>query len=356
MDGRNSRSVETGLIAPNVSRRDLTRAAAGIAALAGLAGLPCGAAAASKLIVLVHTQAAGDNGPIDSMIAHLRRLARAKHMTARTIYASDPASYESIFRSLGAAGATVVVTTFNAVAQPLKAVAPNYPRTRWIQIFGDPMKPAIPNIVTVSYDTYIGCYLSGLFGAHMSKTGKLGYIGGVSQPPLNADLNALKAAAMSVDPSIKVSGAFAGSFEEPAKGRNIANQMYQSGVDYIQTDAAATDAGIIKAATEGPERMVSAIFKQQYRLGPKAVIAIVKLDFGLSLETEVDRALSPGWTGGHVTVGLNGGVIDFELSDVYLKEGPRDLVAKAQQVWSGITQARQDIIAGKLKVPFDTRL
>ena len=42
--------------------------------------------------------------------------------------------------------------------------------------------------------------------------------------------------------------AFAGSFQDPAKGQEIATQMYQGGVDYIQTDSAATDAGIIAAA------------------------------------------------------------------------------------------------------------
>ncbi len=339
-----------------LSRRGLVGASAGLAALAGVGFGGRGAQAAGKVVALVHTQAAGDNGPVDSMIAHLKKLAAAKGMTARTIYASDPATYESIFKSLGSSGAAVVVTTFNEVAQPLKAVAPAYPKTKFIQIFGDPITPPVANIVTVSYDYYLGCYLSGLFGARVSKSGKLGYIGGASLPPLNADLNALKAAAASVGPNIMVSGAFAGSFQDPAKGHEIASQMFQGGVDYIQTDSAATDTGIIQAATEGAGRMVSAISKEQFKLGPKAVAAIVKLDFGLSLETEVDRALAPGWTGGHVATGLNGGIIDFELSDVFLKQGPPDLVAKAREVWPSIEAARKDIIAGKLKVPFDTKL
>jgi basic membrane protein A len=338
-----------------MSRRLVLAGAAGLAA-ASLTLRPHRAAAAGKVIALVHTQAAGDNGPIDSMIAQLKRVAAAKGMTPRTIYASDPATYESIFKSLGSAGAAVVVTTFNEVAQPLKAVAPAYPKTKFIQIFGDPMTPPVANIVTVSYDYYLGCYLSGLFGARISRAGALGYIGGVSLPPLNADLNALKAAAASVGAAIKVTGAFAGSFQDPAKGHEIASQMYQGGIDYIQTDSAATDTGIIQAATEGQGRLVSAVSRQQFKLGPKAVAAIVKLDFGLSLATEVERALAPGWTGGHVATGLKGGIIDFELSDVFMKEGPSDLVAKAHEIWPQIEQARQAIIAGTLKVPLVTTL
>jgi len=339
-----------------ISRRGLVGASAGLATLAGIGGLPRGAWAAGKVLALVHTQAAGDNGPVDSMIEYLKKLAKEKGMTARTIYASDPATYESIFKSLGSAGAAVVVTTFNEVAEPLKTVAKAYPKTKWVQIFADSVTPPIPNLVTVSYDYYLGCYLSGLFGAKMSAKGGLGYIGGVSLPPLNADLNAIKAAAASVNPSIKVTGAFAGSFQDPAKGHEIASQMYQGGIDYIQTDSAATDTGIIQAANEGGGRMVSAISKAQYKLGPKTVAAIVKLDFGLSLYQQVTRALAASWTGGHVATGLSGGVIDFELSDVFLAKGPPELVAKAKQVWPGIDAAKQDIIAGKLKVPFDTKL
>ena len=340
-------------------RRALLRASAGAVAGIGMAASPLGsdaARAAQPLIALVHTQAAGDNGPIDSMIASLRKLAQEKGMQARTIYAADPATYESIFKTLGNAGAAIVVATFNEVAQPLKAVAPSFPKTKFIQLFADPFQPPIPNVVTVSYDYYLGCYLSGLFGGRLSKTGKLGYVGGASLPELNADLNALKAAAAAVGPNVSVTGAFAGSFQDPAKGREIASQMYQSGVDYIETDAAATDTGVIKAATEGDGRLVTAISKQQFKLGPKAVIAIVKLDFGLSLYTEAARALAPGWTGGHVATGLKGGIIDFELSDVFLQEGPPDIVAKAKQLWPAIDAAKQQIIAGTLKVPFNTAL
>ena len=126
---------------------------------------PFEAQAAGDLVALVHTQAAGDNGPVDSMIAKLQQLSKDKGFATRIVYASDPATYETIFRTLGDAGASVVVSTFNEVAEPIKALAPTYPKTKWIQLFADPIKPPLPNVATVSYDYYLGCYLSGLFGA-----------------------------------------------------------------------------------------------------------------------------------------------------------------------------------------------
>ena len=341
-----------------LSRRRFLKTTAG-AALAGAAGglLPRIAAAQDGgLVALVHTQAAGDNGPVDSMIAALKKLSEEQGFPTRAIYAQDSATFPQIFESLAEAGAEVIVATFNEVAEPIKELAPKYPNTKFIQLFGDPFEPPMPNVVTVSYDYYLGCYLSGLFGSKVSKSGKLGYIGGVSLPPLNADLNAIKTAAAAVGPNITVTGAFAGSFQDPAKGQEIATQMFQAGVDYIQTDSAATDTGIIQAANEGEGRMVSAISPAQYALGPKTVAALVSLDFGQSLYNEVSKAIGPDFKAGHLNTGLGTGVIDFILSPVWQEQGPPDLVAKAKEVWPEIEKARADIIAGTLKVPFNTEL
>jgi basic membrane protein A len=335
-----------------ISRRGLLQAGAALAA--GLA--PALASAAGAIVALVHTQAAGDNGPVDSMIEKLKQLAKEKGFTPRVVYASDPATYESIFRTLGDAGASVVVSTFNEVAEPIKAVAPAYPNTKWIQLFGDPFNPPMPNVVTVSYDYYLGCYLSGMFGALMSASGKLGYVGGISLPPLNADVNSIKAGSAAAKPGATLAVAFAGSFQDPGKGQEIAAQMFQSGVDYIQTDSAATDAGIIAAANEKKGAMVSGISPAQYKLGPSTVAALVSLSFGQSLYNETEKALSPGFKGGHVSTGLGTGVIDFVLSPVFQEKGPPELVAKAKSVWPQIEAAKAKILDGSLKPPFDTKL
>ena len=175
-------------------------------------------------------------------------------------------------------------------------------------------------------------------------------------PPLNADFNALKAGALSVNPDATVTAAFAGSFQDPAKGQEIASQMFSDGIDYIQTDSAATDGGIIAAANEGEGRMVSALDPAQYPLGPSSVISIVSLDFGASLYNEVTRALDDGWTGGHVPTGLGTGVIDFIRSPVYQEEGPAELVAKSEEVWAEIEAAKAGILDGSISVPFNTEL
>jgi basic membrane protein A len=341
-----------------MDRRNFLISTAGLTVLpAGLDMSFLGAAKAAdnRLVAFVHTQAAGDNGPVDSMLARLNELKTKYGVTTRDIYAQDPATYNSIFRTLGTAGASVVATAFPQVTEAVKAAAPMFPKTKFVHLFADPIEPPIPNLVTVSYDYYLGCYLSGLFGATISKSGKLGHIQGAAQPPLIADFNAMKAGAAAATRPAEVTSAVAGSFQDPAKGREIANQMYQSGIDYIQTDSAATDSGVIQAANEGPGRLVSAISEAQYKLGPKTIVSLVKLDFGLSLYLQIESALGPDFKAGHIKSGLNDGVVDFVLSPTFLEQGDADTATRAKAAWPVIEDAKKRIVAGTLQVPFITK-
>ena len=261
---------DRGAMRALVSRRRFLAVTAGVSAVVGAGGgFSLSARADTGLVALVHTQAAGDSGPIDSMMGRLQQLSEAEGFETRAIYAQDPATYETVLRILGDAGASIVLGTFPVISEAFKAVAPLYPDTKWIQLFGDAVDPPIANLVTISYDYYLGCYLSGIFAAHVSQSKQIGYIGGISIPPLNADFNALQAGVHAVNPEATVTAAFAGSFQDPAKGYEIASQMFLDGIDYIQTDSAATDGGIIQAANEREGAMVSALDPAQYPPGSR---------------------------------------------------------------------------------------
>jgi basic membrane protein A len=320
------------------------------------AGFAPARAADAGIVAFVHTQPAGDNGTVDGMVASLKRLGATQGVPVRSIYASDPSTFETVLQLLGEAGASVVITTFLEMAAPLRAVAPAFPKTHFLQLYGDPVEPPIPNLRTVSYDYYAGCYLSGMFGAQFSKSRKIGYIGGATMLPENADLNAVRFGAQSVDPAVTFSGTFAGSFTDPQKGLDIADQMYRTGIDYIQTDAAATDQGIIASANSRPGRYVSAGSRQQLALGPASVVGIVLVDFPRSLYDQATLARQPHWTGGHVRSGLGDGVIDFLLSDLFLARADAATVAAIHRANARVTDAKHRIIAGTLRVPMVTSL
>jgi basic membrane protein A len=340
-----------------MSRLNRATLLGGIAGAAVSSVVPRTVRAADRpLIALVHTQAAGDNGVVDGMIVSFRRIAAERDLTGRIVYASDPANYQPILELLGEAGAAVVITTFEEMTEPLRAVAPAFPATRFVQLYGDPMVPVISNVRTVSYDTYLAGYLTGMCGAMMSSSNHIGYIGGTNLPTLDANVNAMIAGARSVRATMNVSTTWVGSFQDPGKALEIATQMFAGDVTYVQAEAAASDQGTIQAANRRPGRIVSAGSRPAFALGPSSVAAMTQCDFGVSLYGQTSAALGSGWSGGHYRSGLADGVVDFVPSPLFLAHGPPAEVARFRAAWPAIAASRTRIAAGSLKVPFKTML
>jgi basic membrane protein A len=225
-----------------------------------------------------------------------------------------------------------------------------------VQIYGDPIVPPIANLRTVSYETHLSSYLAGVCGAHMSRADRIGYIGGVSIPNINAGVNAMIAGARSVRPSAHLNAVFVGSFQDPAKALEIANQMFGGGIDYVQADGAASDLGVIQAANARPGRVVSGGARPQFALGPTTVAAITQCDFGISLYGQAVAALGTDWKGGHYRSGLQDGVVDFVASPLFRRAGPAAEVARFEAAWPAVARTRAQIVAGTLRVPFITAL
>jgi basic membrane protein A and related proteins len=322
---------------------------------AAAAFVPVPARAEIPRIALVHTQAAGDDGPIDGMIASLKRIARERAIPVRAVYASDAASYQPILELLGESGVEVVLVTFPGMTQPLSAVAPAFPKTRFVHLYGDPMRAPLANVRTVAYETHLASYLSGMCGASVSRASKIGYIGGMSMPTLDASVNALDAGAKSVR-AVELSAAFVGSFQDPVKALAIAEQMFGAGVDYIQAEGSASDLGVIQSANARLGRLVSGGSRPEFPLGTVSIAAITLCDFERSLYQQATLALNNAWTPGHYRSGLQDGVVDFVPSPLFLANGPSAVVRRFRAMWPAVVAAKSRIITGAVKVPFKPNL
>ncbi|WP_459695153.1 BMP family ABC transporter substrate-binding protein [Acidisoma sp. C75] len=342
------RAVVPGLLAAG----GLPRAGAAASPHDHAAALAAGDGGERPFVALVHTQAAGDDGPIDDMIAHLNQLSREMQVPVSIIYADEPRAYVEDLTAAAAAGAAVIVATFPAILPAVRLVARRYPKTKFILLYGPPLRPELPNLRTIGYDTYYGMFLAGFFAARVSQNQKLGYIGGVRAPGLIADLNAFKAGAAFTSRRATVQSAFVGSFENPKRGQQIAQGFYAGGIDFIQTDSAETDRGVIAAANQASGRLVSGDFVSQFRLGPRSMTSAVLIYYGQSLATQVSAALIGQFLPGHYTSDLSDGIIDFVPSFLFLQSGPEPFAARARQAWTEIPAVKVAIIAGKIKVPF----
>jgi basic membrane protein A len=306
----------------------------------------------SVSIAFVSPQKAGDSGPIDDMIAALDRLKADYDVTTKYVELSDPSTYESTLRNLAQAGTDYVVTAFPGMQQPLQAVAPEFPDTDFVLIFGDKFDPELPNARSVSYDVYQAMYVSGIAAANATTSGKIGYIGGAPQPPLNANYHAFSDGAKSVDPSITVIGAFVGSFDDAAKGRDVAASMIAEGVDVIQTDAAAASLGVITAGQTGGILVIADSSGEVAAQYPETVIGTTFLKFGESLYQQISAALDGSFESGYVTSGLADGIVGLNLSDAFLN-GASPKAAAIKGIVDQLTKAVEDVSSGAVTVTFN---
>jgi len=307
--------------------------------------------AEAPTVALVVNQSAGDLGPIDDLVLGLERVEADYGADTTFIEATDPSTFEATLRNLANQGTDIVAVTFPPMQDAVVAVAPDFPDTRFIHIFG--FEGGLDNLVSIGFDYYKGTYLAGILAGALNTTGKVGFVGGVSIPPLNADYNAFVAGSQGQDPGITGEAAFADSFEDPAKGRELGAALYDGGVDIIMTDAAATDLGVIQAAEEKGGYVIGG--SVNYFDSP-AVIASVLLYWAEVLHTQVGHALSDAYTPGYVGAGVAEGGVDLVVNPDFLANGPEDMVEIISATLDEIDEARSLIKDGSLEVPFDPEL
>ena len=95
--------------------------------------------------------------------------------------------------------------------------------------------------------TQIG-WIAGALAGLMTETGTIAFIGGMELDTTKAKVECYEKAAQKINPDIKVSSAYAGSFSDTAKGKEIAASMVTTyDVDVMFGDASAVDTGAREA-------------------------------------------------------------------------------------------------------------
>ena len=304
-------------------------------------------------VALMTTRAAGDLGAVDDLIAHLARAETELGVATTHIVASDPADWEPTIRRLAQNGHRIIAVTWDAVEASLATAAAAFPDVRFIGIDGGPTVPALPNVITVAFDTHLGCHLAGVLSGGATLTRLLGVVGGVAGPRPHANANAFAAAALGVDSTAEVTAAFAGTWTDRATGRDLATRLVDAGTDILLANAGATDLGVVEVAQEsgtfvigGSEAIVA--------VAPATVMATVAVLRGQALLEQIRAALDPGFTAGHLRSGIADGMVDLVVSDRFLAEGPAEMVERVSYALPLMDDARQALIAGTLTPRMDT--
>jgi basic membrane protein A len=251
---------------------------------------------------------------------------------------------EQAFRHFAQRGRDPVVGVSFSSTDAVRRAARAFPNTRFILVDGD--IEDMPNVMTVSFREEEGSFLVGMLAAMASKTGKVGFMGGMDIPLIRRFACGYRQGARYANPKVAVIETMAGTtpdaWTNPALGAEIAMQQFDRGADVVYAAAGATGAGALQAAADRGKFSIGVDSNQNY-MHPGSVLTSMVKKVG-EVATRAELAAKNGvFRPGHTVMGLKEGGVDWAYDQYNRKLITPDMKAR-------VDQAKADIIAGRLKV------
>lgn len=302
------------------------------------------ASAAAKRAVMISPYGTGT--PFDALAySGLQDAARDFGLEVTLIEATDLSEYETQLVAAAEMGYDIILALHDYFAEPMIEVAQMYPDTTFILV-DSAITAGLPNMLSVVMEPQEGCYLAGIAAAYATKTKHVGFVGGLDHPIIIQFLAGFEAGLKSVDPSIRISVAFSGVFDDPAKGREIALSLIDRGADVIMHAADFTGIGVLRAAAERGVWGIG-VDLDQSDVAPGHVLISALKDARGAVYEAVRSVVEGDFKPGVMVYGIEQGAELVAIPDIpFYKENPHVLQA--------IEEARERIKRGEIVVPRTT--
>ncbi len=198
------------------------------------------------------------------------------------------------------------------------------------------------NVVGVVFKEQEPSFLVGYIAGKMTKTNKVGFVGGMKFPLIEKFEYGFKAGVKLANPDAEIFAQYADSFTDAAKGKAIANQMYGKDADIVYHAAGGVGDGVIEAAKE-QDKYAIGVDRDQNSLAPEHVITSAMKRVDNAIYNVADLLVKDEFPGGTTVVyGLKeGGVGIAPTSD---KLVPAEILEEVEEL-------KAKIISGEIAVP-----
>lgn len=231
----------------------------------------------------------------------------------------------------------------------ITAVAREFPQKKFACIDYIPMQGATmpSNLLGIEFEEKAGSYLVGAIAGMVTKTGTVGFIGGMESSVIKKFETGFIEGVHSVNPGIKVISGYIGmtgsAFANPAKGKELALGQFGRGADIIYEAAGASGLGVLEAARE-TGKLVICTDRDQEPDAPGFVLTSMIKSVDKAVLKTVENVLGGSFKGGDVTVfGLDGRYTDY----VYNEKNASLIGAKNHEA---VEELRNKILAGSIAV------
>ena len=262
----------------------------------------------------------------------------------RDLEIQNDAQREQVIRKFAKDGFSPIIMPGFAWETALKKVAAEYPKTNF-GIIDDVVD--LPNVQSMIFRADEGSYLVGVIAAETSKTGKVGFVGGMDIPLISAFecgyAQGVKYASDGKDEVIaNMTGTTPAAWNDPVKGGELAKSQIDRGADIVYAAAGATGQGVLKAAADAGKFGIG-VDSNQNGLFPGKVLTSALKRVDVATYDSFMAAKNGTWKGGVQEFNLKNDGVGYAVDDnnkAILSDAAK---AKAEA-------AKADIISGKIQV------
>ena len=261
--------------------------------------------------------------------------------TYKELEMQSEAQREQALRRLAETGANPIVMTGFAFGDVLNTVAPDYPNTKFAII---DMVVDQPNVRSVVFTEEQGSYLVGIMAGMASKTGTVGFIGGMDIPLIRKFGCGYAQGVVAANPAAKViqnmTGTTPTAWNDPVKGAELTASQVSQGADVIYAAAGGTGIGVLQAAADAGILSIGVDSNQNHLQPGKVLTSMLK---------RVDNAVYDAFMSGtDLATGIN--VMDLAAGGVGYAMDENNAALVTPEMLAAVEAAAAKIISGEVMV------
>jgi basic membrane protein A len=275
----------------------------------------------------------------------------------RDVEPGTPNSIEPAMRAFAERGYDLVIGVGFAQAPIMQVVARDYPNIRFAIIdgvvFADDGKTPLPNVAGLLFKEHEGSYLVGMIAAKTSRTGTLGFVGGMDIPLIRRFEKGYEEGAKAVNPRIQVLQNYVGvtdaAWNNPGKGKELSLAQMDKGADVIFTAAGNSGLGAFDAVEQAgmqngrATHYVIGVDSNQNGVKPGFVLTSMVKRVDNAVYDIVTEVVEGRFKGGFHVYGLESEGVGYVIDDNNRALVSPDAIREAED-------AKKKIISGQIKV------
>jgi basic membrane protein A and related proteins len=260
------------------------------------------------------------------------------------VEAADDNAFEPMLRAFAQREFDLIIGVGFAQKEAVRKVAAQFPQRHFAIVDSE---VDAPNVRSLMFEEHEGAYVVGAIAAMTSKTGKIGFVGGMDIPLIRRFEMGYEAGAKKINPRIAVLANFVGvtseAWNNPPKGKELAVSQYQAGADVIFAAAGASGLGVFDAA-EDKHKFAIGVDANQNWTKPGLILTSMLKRVDEAVFATIAEAKAGKFSGGVKRFGLANQGVDYAFDQYNAKILPEPVRRRADEL-------KAEIIARKITVP-----